>query len=355
MDTSIFISPNSSVKEAFKLLDQSAQKLLLVVTEESILLGTLTDGDIRRHILRGYSIDDSISNVYNSNPIVLKKDSFSPEDAQQLILKNKLSLIPVINVNGTIIDTITWDQALTTHKPTKKKNLNLPVVIMAGGKGTRMDPFTRVLPKPLIPIGEKTILEHIISEFRGYSINHFILTLNFKGDMIKAYFNTIEKDYQIEYVVEDDFYGTAGSLKLLTNILPETFIVSNCDIIVHADYEDVLSHHKKQNAALTILSSIQHYKIPYGVVNFKEEGVVTTISEKPEYTFVINTGVYILDKKILDFIPEKEPFDMPNLIQKLIEQGEKVITYPVNENEYIDIGQWKEYKAAIEKFSFGNL
>lgn len=355
MDTLIFISPDSSVKEAFKLLDQSAQKLLLVVDDDHTLLGTLTDGDIRRHILKNHSIDESIRHVYNPNPIVLHEDSLSPDEAQQLILTHKLSMIPVIDAKGIIVDTITWDQALTIQKPIKKKSLDLPVVIMAGGKGTRMDPFTRVLPKPLIPIGDKTILEHIINEFKIYGINNFIFTLNFKGDMIKAYFNAIDKDYQTEYVVEEDFYGTAGSLKLLTDMLPETFIVSNCDIIVHADYEDVLSYHKKQNADLTILSSIQHYKIPYGVVNFKEEGVVTTISEKPEYTFVINTGVYILNKKILDFIPEKEPFDMPSLIQKLIERGKKVITYPVNENDYIDIGQWKEYKTAIEKFSFGNL
>jgi NDP-sugar pyrophosphorylase family protein len=218
------------------------------------------------------------------------------------------------------------------------------VVIMPGGKGTRLDPITRVLPKPLIPIRDKTILELIIKEFYDYGISNFYLTLNYKGSMIEAYFNSIEKQYKVNYIWETDFLGTAGSLKLVEQEIADLFIVSNCDIIVKADYDDVINFHKNHNASLTILSSIQHYKIPYGVIEFKNGGVVNKITEKPEYSMTVNTGVYVFDKSILKYIPKNKIFDMNNLIDSLIANKKTVVTYPVNENDYIDIGQLEEYK-----------
>ncbi len=168
--------------------------------------------------------------------------------------------------------------------------------------------------------------------------------------MIKAYFKGIEKDYEVDFIKEKDFFGTAGSLKLLEKKIDDTFIVSNCDIIVKANFENVLALHKERNASLTILSSVQHYEIPYGVINFKDGGEVVNIQEKPEYTFTINTGVYILNNDVLDFIPDDTHMDMTDLIEILTEKGKKVLTYPVNEKEYLDIGQWKEYKKVLQYF-----
>jgi NDP-sugar pyrophosphorylase family protein len=246
---------------------------------------------------------------------------------------------------------LTWEDFFYGNGDGVKKakpELEIPVVIMAGGKGNRLAPFTHVLPKPLIPVGEKTILELIIDEFRKFGITRYYFTLNFRGEMIRAYFDGVEKEYTVSYVWEEDFYGTAGSLKLLEEKISPTFIVSNCDIILKAEYEKVLSFHRETEADLTVLSSIQHHKIPYGVIEFSNGGKVTGIREKPEYTFPINTGVYVVNKECLEYIPEKKVFNMTDLIEVLIADGRKVFTYPVNEKDYTDIGQWEEYRKTLD-------
>jgi NDP-sugar pyrophosphorylase family protein len=256
----------------------------------------------------------------------------------------------VLDDGEKVVDYIIWDEVFAEQKrPPKNGKIKVPVIVMAGGKGTRLEPFTKILPKPLIPVNDKPILELIIEEFRRQGGKKYYLILNSKGEMIKAYFNGIQKDYELKYVLESDFLGTAGGLRLLNKLDSDIFIVSNCDVIVKADYQQVIKLHKKQNASMTILSSIQHHKIPYGVINFREKGSVTDIHEKPEYTVTINTGIYVLNKDILKLIPRNEYFDMTDLIKALIDNDKKVITYPVNENDYIDIGQWEEYKKAVEK------
>ena len=264
----------------------------------------------------------------------------------------ELSIIftPVIDDNGFIKDILSFSALTKRIIKQVYKKIDVPVVIMAGGKGTRMEPFTNVLPKPLIPVGDKTMLEYIIDEYRKYQINDYYITVNYKGNLIKAYFDGSERDYNINYLTEKDFFGTAGSLKLLEDV-PETFIVSNCDIIVRADYNDVMKFHKESNSVLTIISSIQHHAIPYGVVEFENGGKVTNIKEKPEFSMPINTGVYILEKEAWDLIPENEFFHMTHLIEALINCGKKVMTYPVSENDYVDIGQWDEYRSALEKLT----
>jgi dTDP-glucose pyrophosphorylase len=349
----IIIHENFTIKDTLKKLDEAGEKTLLVVDENDRLLGTITDGDIRRHILKGISIENTIQNLYNKTPISLSQKEYNQELSRRMLIDNKIELLPIIDDNNKVVDYIIWSETFShdIRKIKKKLPIELPVVIMAGGKGTRMTPFTSILPKPLIPIGEKTILECIITGFQDFGINDFYLTLNYKGEMIKAYFNSIEKDYNIKFFSEKDYLGTAGSLNLVKNHVKDTFIVSNCDIIVKANYEDVLNFHMENNSELTILSSIQHYRIPYGVITFKEGGEVTHVIEKPEYTFTINTGVYILNKSCLKYIPHNTFFHITDLIHALLENNKEVLTYPVNENDYIDVGQWKEYKEAVEKLS----
>jgi NDP-sugar pyrophosphorylase family protein len=221
---------------------------------------------------------------------------------------------------------------------------------MAGGKGTRLDPFTKVLPKPLLPVKDKTIVEHIIDSFKKFGYYKFILILNYKGKLIESYFNAIDKDYSIEFLWEDNFYGTAGALSLLKDIDSENFFVSNCDILLKINYLDVLKTHMGTKADFTTITSIKHYKVPYGVVETGENNFVKKINEKPEMTFQINTGVYLINKNILDYIPEKKYLDMPNLIHMLIENDHKVLAYPINENDYLDTGQWDEYKKTLKIF-----
>ncbi len=347
----LLISETAPIKEALKQLDKCSEKVLLVVDKKYKLLGTITDGDIRRYLLEGNGLDNDIKEVYYHNPTVIRKAQFTTAQAKKILIKKKIDLIPIVDDGNKVVDFTTWSEAFSedTAGIPEVKRLNVPVVIMAGGKGTRLEPFTTILPKPLIPIGDKPIIEIIINKFRDFGIHEYYLTLNYKGEMIEAYFKHVEKDYELKYIWEDDFWGTGGSLKLLEKQIGDIFIVSNCDVIVKADFEEVVSIHKKQKASLTVLSSIQHYKIPYGVINFKGGGRITDIMEKPEYTFTINTGVYVLSKDVLQFIPRKAYFDMTDLISRLLKNNKKVITYPVNENDYVDIGQWEEYRRAVDK------
>lgn len=353
LNKDIFIYETESVKDALKKLDKIKQdKALLVIENGGRLLGTITDGDIRRYILRGKSLDNYIKEVYNKNPIYLKEDSFSLAATKKMLMENKIRLIPILNEDDKVVDFRTWSQIFSEAEMLKavKAIIDIPVVIMAGGKGLRLEPFTRILPKALIPIGDKPIIQIIIEEFKKYGINEYYVTLNIKGEMVESYFRNTEKDYEIHYIWEGKrFLGTAGSLKFLEDKVKDIFIVSNCDVIVKANFEEVINFHKEQNAALTILAAIQHYKLPYGVIKFTEGGGVTDIHEKPEYTFPISAGIYILSKESLQVIPEELPFDMTDLIRDLIKDNRKVAMYPVNENDYIDIGQWEEYKKAIDK------
>lgn len=351
MKDDILVSGEESIKEALKKLDKSAKKVLLVTDGVMKLIGTLTDGDIRRHMLSGRSLDSTISGVYNRKPVSLAKDNFSPEAAKELFLKHKVELLPIVDSNGIVIDFITWDRLFSKGEvsPIRNACIDIPVVIMAGGKGARLEPFTRVLPKPLIPIGDKPIIEIIIDEFRKQGARRFYITLNHKADMVEAYFNSIEKDYEAIYVREDDYLGTAGSLKLLEGRLKGPFIVTNCDVMVKANFEEVLNFHKESRAHMTVLSSIQHYKIPYGVIKSREGGEITEVLEKPEYTFTVNAGVYIIESTALKYISKDKRFDMTDLIKRFLSGGDKVVMYPVNEKDYIDIGQWEEYKKSLER------
>ncbi len=341
----------ATIKESMKKLDLGITKVLLVIDDQEHLKGTLTDGDVRRHLLKGSSIENNIHDVFNRTPITLKAKHFTMDIARILTIENKIDLLPILDDDNKIVDFLNRGDLFNESNMIKKQEgkIDVPVVIMAGGKGTRMEPFTKILPKPLIPIGDTPIVEVILDAFAAQGSTEHYLTINFRGEMIEAYFNHTPKDYHIEYIREKDFLGTAGCLTLLKDRINGTFIVSNCDVIVKANYHDVICHHREQNAILTVLSSIQHYKIPYGIVHFKEGGLVTDIQEKPEYSFTINTGIYVLEHEALDWIPEGEMFHMTDLMDRLIKAGKTVVTYPVNENEYVDIGQWEEYKKAMDK------
>jgi len=348
----ILIFETESMKNAMKRLDKTAEKVLLVVNEESTLLGTITDGDIRRYILKGKSLENDIRGAYNKRPYFLRKEDFSIEKAKDLLIKNKINLIPLLNTDNKPIDFITWNKIFSEDrtKPDKIGRINIPVVIMAGGRGFRLEPFTKILPKPLVPIGDRTIIEIIIDEFKKQGVTKFYITLNNKGKMIKLYLDNIVKDYDIKYVWEKgDFLGTAGSLKLLEHKISDVFIVSNSDVIAKANFEEVLTFHIKQESSLTVVSAMQHYRIPYGVIKYKKGGEIIDIEEKPERTFPINAGIYILNRETIKYIPKKSFFDMTDLVKILVKNNKKVVMYPVNENDYSDIGQWEEYQKAIQK------
>ncbi len=345
----LLIKKNITIKDALKRIDKTARKILIVVEDNRVLIGTLTDGDIRRHILKGGGLNDKISDVYNNNPIYLVYP-WNIKEVKKIMVINKIEAIPIVNESNELIDILFWSNIFQkNYRVLTKKQINLPVVIMAGGKGTRLDPFTRILPKPLIPIGDKPIIEIIMDKFLEYGITNFYLSINYKGEMVKSYFDYSEnKNYKINYLYEKKFLGTAGSLRLLPENISKTFILSNCDILVHADYWDLVRFHKKNKNSLTVIGSIQHYIIPYGIIKFNNGGVVNQIIEKPEYDFIVNTGIYVIEKDIISYIPKNIPYDITDLIDLLLKNGKKVGVYPVSEKSYVDIGQWEEYKKVID-------
>ena len=221
---------------------------------------------------------------------------------------------------------------------------------MAGGQGTRLRPLTNVLPKPLIPIGEQTMLEDIMDRFVECGCHEFYISVNYKAETIKRYISNIDKpQYHITYFQEDKPLGTAGSLHLLKDEINVTFFVSNCDIIIDEDYGEILKYHRDNHNEITVVAAIKNLAIPYGTLETKEEGLLSSIKEKPDYTFKINTGMYILEPHLINEIPHDRVYHITFLIEKLMKEGRRVGVYPINEGSWTDIGNWDEYMKYIKK------
>jgi len=252
--------------------------------------------------------------------------------------------MPIVSSEGEIIDVILWEDIFKDQEKIKKNNINLPVVIMAGGIGSRLKPLTNVFPKALIPIGEKTMLEQIMDFFSEQGCNKFYISINHKSDMIKYYISGQKNEiYNIEYIEEDKFLGTAGSLSLLKEKIQSTFFVSNCDILIDQDLEDILNFHNSNNNEITIVAAMVNFKIPYGVLETNNNGHLLNIIEKPDYFFKINTGLYVCEPSILEHIPLNQVYDITDLIQNLLFMNKNIGVFPVSEKSWKDIGNWNEF------------
>lgn len=284
-----------TTKNALVKLDETAKKILFVVNEANKFVGTITDGDIRRWILKNGDLNSEIKNIMNKNPYYLKEINL--DLANEIFKNKKINALPVVDENNNITNIIWLDESLKSKLQSENKIDNL-VIIMAGGLGTRLYPYTKILPKPLIPIGETPIVERIINKFNSFGCDKFYLTVNYKKNMIKSYFNELQKDYTVDYIDEDKPLGTGGSLSLLKGKIDKTFFVSNCDILIEADYENILKYHKEKENKITVVSSLKTFTIPYGVFKLNNEGNISEIEEKPEYSYLINTGMYVLKQML---------------------------------------------------------
>ncbi|MFH1645556.1 MAG: nucleotidyltransferase family protein [Candidatus Omnitrophota bacterium] len=349
----ILIREEETVKSALKRLDEVATKVLLVVDSDDRFLGAITDGDIRRHILKGKSLNDSVSKIYNKHAISMKKDDFSMELAKEWLITNKVELIPVLDDQNRVVNFTTWTEAFSGQgEQFNSKKIDLPVIIMAGGKGTRLDPFTKVLPKPLIPIGDKTIIEIIMEKFSRYGVKDFYISVNHKAKMIKSYFEEMNSKYTVFYIEEDKPLGTAGSLRFMASKIKDSVIVSNCDIIIDCNYCEIVEFHQMNNYDITIVGSFRNFVIPYGICEIGSNGLLTNLKEKPEYDFIVNTGMYILNKDVLKLIPKNEKIDITDLVTKVRSNHGKVGVFPISEKSWTDIGQWEEYRKVVDKLHF---
>ncbi len=329
-------------------LDKTAEKVLLVVDESQALIGCLTDGDIRRHILKGNDLTGTIYNAYHRKPFFMLQEDCNPEKIKRVLTENKIDLIPILDQDRKVVDYITWEKAFGNNRRTEGQKLEVPVVIMAGGSGTRLEPFTKILPKPLIPVGDKTVIDHIIDRFRVYGISEFYLTIHHMSRILRAYFEEKSPDYSIEFAEEDEPRGTAGSLTLLADKLNKPFFVSNCDIIIEADYADLYRFHTKNSYDITLVASTKQFNIPYGICELNGSGSLKRIQEKPEYNYLVNTGLYLLNPDVIDLIPDDKLFHITHLMDKVIENKGTIGVYPVSEKAWIDVGQWAEYRKALK-------
>ena len=344
----ITVKLDITIRQAMKVLEKTAEKCLLVVDENNKLLGTLTDGDLRRSILDGVKFSEHISASCNSEPTVLIKEKYTTEEAKQLLRDLKLDLIPIVDENNLVVEYVTWLDLEGEVQPEIKLG-NVPVVIMAGGKGTRMEPFTKILPKPLVPIQEKPIIEHIIERFLDIGCSDFYLTVNYKGKILKAYFEEVQPGYQVHFIDEREPLGTAGSLRFLHDKFNQPFFVTNCDIIIKTDYSDLYEFHQKGDYDITLVASAKEYIIPYGTCQLNKDGHLDHINEKPTYDFLINVGLYILNPDVLKLIPENKFYHITHLIEDAKNQGKKVGIFPIDDDAWVDVGEWTEYQKAVER------
>lgn len=342
------VSEDNTIFETLDVINKNASKTAFVCANRK-LLGAVSDGDIRRAIISGKGMDTKVRDIANYKPVYLP---FSRKhEADRLIRNKQINAIPILDNDGNIVDI----QVLLKGRIHRGNKLNIPVVIMAGGKGTRLKPYTDILPKPLIPIGEKTITEHIIDRFFNAGCDEFYMIVNYKKEFIKAYFLDNSDGVSTivpQFIEEKEFLGTGGGISLLTGKVNSPFFLTNCDIIVEADYEEILHAHKAANNIITMVCARKSIEIPYGTIEINELGQVEAIKEKPVYNMLTNTGVYIIEPQFLNKVPVNTRIDITDIIGNCIKDGEKVGTYLIDDSDWMDMGQLEELEKMKEKMGF---
>ena len=340
------VSPRWSLIDAMKRMDELGVKILFVYDGDDFI-GLLTIGDIQRAIIRNVALTEHLAAVLDKNKI------YAYTDEDETAIKEKMrrlraECMPIIDHEGQLVDVWFWKDVFINEQTPQKNPIDVPVVIMAGGKGTRLQPLTNVIPKPLVPIGEKTILEEILDQFEGIGCKRFYMSVNYKSDMIRYYLSQLEHHYQIEFFQEPKPLGTIGSVALLKEVIHTPFFVSNCDILIDQDYRSVYEYHVANRNELTVVTAVKSHKIPYGVVETGENGLMTALREKPETTYMINTGVYVLNPDLICDIPEGEFFHITDLMEVIRKRGGRIGCFPVSENAWRDVGEWTEYLKIIK-------
>lgn len=326
------ISADITILEAMKVIDAGG-KGIAYICEDNRLLASVTDGDVRRAIIENEDLNNKVIHIANQNPHFLFEDK--KRNSRDYMKEYLITSIPILRQSDKKICDIMfmYDAARSIE------NINIPVYIMAGGTGTRLRPYTDILPKPLIPIGEKTITEHIMDRFSQYGCNEYYMIVNYKKGLIKAYFAECEVQRNVSFVDEDEFLGTGGGLKLITPKISDTVFVTNCDILIDANYKEIYDYHKKNHNVITLVCVNKKEVIPYGTIELDADNVVKAIKEKPSYSFNTNTGLYIVEPEFIDMIPEHTFIHITDIIEKCIATGKKVGAYFIMEEGWLDMGQ----------------
>jgi len=346
---SLMVLPSTSLLQAVKRMDEVRCKLLLVI-EEGRFIGLVSIGDVQRAIIRNVPLSEAVGSVLRSDIVVCKAGD--PESKiRSEMLRCRAAFMPLLSAEGTLSDVVFWEDLFGDEDANRKPNvLDLPVVIMAGGTGTRLRPLTNILPKPLLPFGEKTIVETIMDRFVHAGCKKFSLSLNYKAAMIRHYFAELNSPaYEVSFTEEEKPLGTAGSLSLIANSLKTPFFVSNCDIVIDQDLDEVWQYHRSNKNELTIVAALKHVKLAYGSLITGEDGLLRELSEKPEWVFKVNSGVYILEPHLLAMIPDNRFYNMTDLIDAVVKRGGRVGVFPVSEGSWSDIGNWEDYQSCLKQ------
>jgi len=337
----VALKSGANLREALQVIDTSAMQIALVVDDDQRLLGTVTDGDIRRASLRGEGMSTPVEDVMNANPVTGLND----EDRaiwQRTMLRHHLQHLPILDMNGHVVD-------LARYTPPQEPNRDNPIILMAGGLGTRLRPLTENKPKPLLRVGSKPILETIIENFRGQGFYRIYLSINYMGDMIRDYFGQGDKwDVEIAYLEEKERRGTAGALGLLPEKPDLPMILMNGDLLTNVDFVRLLDFHERQRACATLCVREYSYQVPYGVVKVDDYNV-EMLKEKPLVHHFVNAGIYALNPDVLERIPKGEFYDMTTLLDTLINEKRKVSGFPLRDY-WMDIGRMDDYERADNEY-----
>jgi dTDP-glucose pyrophosphorylase len=339
------VPPEASLRQAIEAIDKSGVQIALVVDESQRLLGTVTDGDVRRALLRGIGVDAAVRGVMNATPTVVSADE-SPQRILELMRRTTLRCIPGVDARGRVVRVFHMNDFL---QPERRRNT---VVVMAGGLGTRLDPLTKDLPKPLLKVGSKPILETILSNFRGYGFAEFFLSVNYKAEMVKSYFGDGTRwGIRIRYLEESVPLGTAGSLSLLPERPTLPLVVMNGDLVTQVNFQHMLDFHREHAAVATMGVREYDMQVPFGVVRLEESRIVA-IEEKPVHRFFVNAGIYVLEPDALDYVPRGEYFDMTTLFERLAKEGMPTSAFPIREY-WLDVGRPDDLERA--QIEYGDI
>ncbi len=330
----ILIKTSTTIQETLAKLQSSSLRCLIVVNKKNILLGTINDGDVRRAILKNAKLNFKINKFYQKKCYFIRYDDIKNVNTYEKLKKLKINLIPVVDKNKKVIDYIADN---TNEKNILEKKNKIEIIIMAGGLGTRLKPYTNILPKPLLPFRNKTIIENVINKFTNYGLDKFIISVNYKNILIKSFFKELSPKYKVSYLEENKPLGTAGVLYKLKD-KNKKYIISNCDVIFDIDYNYLVKFHEKKNFDITLVAAVQKDRIPYGVCKVKNH-LLQNIVEKPEKNYLANTGLYLVNSKVFKLIKKNENISFVDLINKAVSKKMKIGVFPIPSNAWIDLGQ----------------
>ncbi len=334
----MILTDSSTFKDAIKILDKNGNGFLAIVDENKKLIGILTDGDIRRAILDNKT---NLLDIINKNPMTMDS-GLTRQNVVHRLKELHRKHMPIVDQNGILHNVITLDDEEFDLKPNW-------VVIMAGGLGTRLGELTKDTPKPMLEVGNKPMLEHIIEMFVSHGFTKFMLSVNFKAEMIKEHFKDGQDlGIEVRYLEETKRLGTGGALSLIDLDLDEPFFVTNGDVITSIDYEKLLDYHKENTSSATMCVRKSSYQIPYGVIELDNQNNILDLKEKPKYDFFINTGIYVLSPEVLEHVPKDEFFDLPSLFKLLNEEGHVNKSYEISDY-WIDMGNPDDYDSIVGK------